>query len=76
MILTPPQVAKRWRSKPEAVRELCERRLLAGFKVGKSHWRITLAAVEAYEQGRAQPQPEPKPNRRRRAAITNIEGPF
>jgi hypothetical protein len=75
MIFTPPTLGRRWKAKPDAIRGLLESGQLAGFRVGKSHWRITLASVEAYEQGRAQPKPEPKPTRRRRAAQV-IEGPF
>lgn len=75
-VVTPPWIARRWRSKPEGVRDLLERGLLKGFKVGRSHWRILLSEVERYERGERQPAPAPKPARRRRTAIANIEGPF
>lgn len=76
-VFTPPSLAERWGCKSEAVRALLESGALRGFRVGGKHWRIPLAAVEAYERGERQASPESKRavGRRQRAAA-RIDGPF
>ncbi|MBX3437236.1 MAG: hypothetical protein KF861_07090 [Planctomycetaceae bacterium] len=79
MTLTPPELARRWRCKPDAVRLLLERGLLAGFNVAdpdatRPRWRISLDAVLAFEAGR---RPEPEQPRRRKQSKTPVPtGPF
>ncbi len=74
-IYTPPEVARRWHCKPDTVRALLTSGKLRGFKVGRSHWRISEAAVLAYERGEA-PAVE-TPRRRRRQQPRSIpSGPF
>lgn len=80
-VLTPPQVAARWKAKPDTIRKLLETGRLRGFTVSppgtkRARWRITLDAVLAYEAGEFTPVPEPsKPRRQsRRAAVP--AGPF
>ncbi len=79
MTFTPPQIAARWKCKPDAVRRLLERGLLIGFNVGspdatRPRWRVTLDAVLAYEAGR-KPEP-PQPRRRKQSRHPVPSGPF
>jgi hypothetical protein len=74
VILTLPMIAA-LALQLEAVRQLLDRGQLRGFKVGRCHWRITLAAVEAYERGE-RPQLTPKSPRRRPRVREPIDGPF
>lgn len=46
--LTPQQVAEQWQCSPEHVQRLCRSGALAAWRL--SGWRITPAAVEAYER--------------------------
>ena len=79
-IFTPPQVAARWKCKPETVRRLLETRQLCGFTVSpagvkRRRWRVTLDAVLNYESGDAPTEAQaPKP--RRRARVAAPAGPF
>jgi len=47
-IMTPDEVAARWRSSPGAVRKLLRTGALKGFRVGTA-WRVKREAVEEYE---------------------------
>lgn len=77
---TPPEVARRWRCKPDAVRGLLLAGLLKGFTISppgtrRPHWRITLTAVEAYERGE-RPQQVPYSTRQNRRQLAIPDGPF
>jgi hypothetical protein len=80
-VLTPPQLATRWKAKPETVRRLLETGQLRGFTISppgtkKRHWRITLDAVLAYESGDStSAQAQPKQRRRLVRAEAPV-GPF
>jgi hypothetical protein len=80
-VLTPPQIADRWKCKPETVRRLLESGLLHGFTLSppgtrRARWRVTLDSVLAYEAGDAQSQiVSDRPRRRSRRAATPA-GPF
>jgi hypothetical protein len=80
-VLTPPQVARRWHAKPETVRRLLESGVLRGFSVSapgtkRPRWRVTLAAVVAYEAGETAPATiAEKPHRRRKRTAVPT-GPF
>jgi hypothetical protein len=78
-VFTPPQVAARWKCKPESVRLLIETGRLCGFTISppgtkRPHWRITLDAVLAYESGAATTPPPNSKRRRQRTAVPG--GPF
>jgi len=82
-ILTPPEVAKRWRCKPEGVRKLIDVGKLPAFNVAspgsrQPRWRVTLSAVEAYEAGPVTPEaPASTPRSTRRHKLTrDTGGPF
>ena len=67
-ILTPADVARRWQCSPCHVRRLCRTRALAAMRLG-SDWRISSAAVEAYERAHttepadvSKPVPPPVPS--------------
>jgi hypothetical protein len=53
--LTPPQLAKRWRCKPESVLAKLKSGELRGFKLGngrrRPRWRVSPEAIAAYELG-------------------------
>ena len=49
-ILTPEELAKRWRVAPKTIYRSLSAGVLKGFQVGKQ-WRIPLEAVEQYEKG-------------------------
>lgn len=49
-VLTPEEVAARWRCSPDTVYRALAAKTLKGFKVGRQ-WRITEEAVAAYEKG-------------------------
>lgn len=79
--LTPPEVAARWRCKPETVRRLLACGALRGYSLSppgtrRPRWRVTLDAVLAYEAGeRADPATlTPRRTHRRRAECP--AGPF
>jgi hypothetical protein len=80
-VLTPPQVAARWKCKPESVRKLLEAGALRGFMVSppgtkRPHWRVTLDAVINYESGTYR-QEQDFGSRRRRVRKEGIPtGPF
>src|SRR5690606_23405385 len=77
MIYTPPTLADRWHCKADAVRELLASGKLKGFRVGRSHWRITLAEVERYERGETSAPAVETPRQRRRQTRREIPaGPF
>lgn len=78
---TPPQLAARWKCKPETVRTLIETGVLRGFSLSppgtrRPRWRIGLDVVIAYESGeRQRPQQAPK-NRKGRRRAECPAGPF
>lgn len=74
-VFKPPEIAERWRCKPESVRELLESGALRGFRVRRKHWRVTLEAVLEYEQG-IPTLPKPERRRRKRTRQTVPTGPF
>lgn len=80
-VLTPPQIAARWKCKPETARKLLETGQLVGFKISptgakRPRWRVTLDAVLAYEAGeKTLAQPTPRPRRRPARAAAPV-GPF
>ena len=49
-ILTPEQVAARWKVTPAVVADMCRRGELKAFKAGRQ-WRLHIDAVTAYERG-------------------------
>jgi hypothetical protein len=80
-VFTPPEIAKRWKAKPETVRKLLETGQLVGFTVSpigskRPRWRISLNAVLAYEAGESTPAPEPPKARRRSGRVAVPAGPF
>ncbi|WP_437187599.1 helix-turn-helix domain-containing protein [Planctomicrobium sp. SH668] len=82
-ILTPPEIARRWRCKPEGVRKLIDSGKLPAFNVAsptsrQPRWRVTLAAVEAYEAGLVNPVAAPSVphSPRRRKLSRGAGGPF
>lgn len=81
MTLTPPQVAARWKCKPETVHKLIEAGLLRAFTLSppgtkRKRWRVTLDAVLAYEAGDTSKAVEAKPRRSRRRWAEVPAGPF
>lgn len=71
VVLTPPELAKRWRVSPDKILSMIGRGDLAAFNVasnpaGRPRWRIRMADVEAFETGRAAAPREPKRRRRRK----------
>jgi hypothetical protein len=80
-VLTPPQIAARWKAKPETVRRLLETGQLHGFTVSpigakRPRWRVTLDAVLAYEAGDSLPLPTKAKSRRRSTVVAVPAGPF
>ena len=49
-ILTPEELAERWRVSPDTIYRSLQSGKLKGFQVGRQ-WRITLEAVEKHEKG-------------------------
>ena len=80
-VLTPPQIAERWKCKPDSVRRLLEAGVLIGFTISppgtrRPRWRATLDAVLAFENRDPVATP-PVPRRRRlRRSIPSPQGPF
>ena len=79
-VFTPPQVAARWKCKPETVRRLLETGALRGFIVSppgtrRPRWRVTLDAVIAYETGESEVKAPTGPRRRTRRSVAPA-GPF
>ena len=72
-ILTPPEVARRWKCSSESVLGLLKAGRLKGFSASpptakRPRWRVTLKAVEEFEAGKkpaAQESPSPSPSRRK-----------
>jgi len=64
---TPPQLARRWKRKPESIIRMIRDGRLAGFNLAapgkRPQWRISPEAVQAFEQGQL-PQPKQQVNRR------------
>jgi excisionase family DNA binding protein len=52
MFLTPRQVAERWGCSPRHVRRLCRSGELRAMRLGQDAWRISMEAVETFEQAR------------------------
>jgi hypothetical protein len=80
-VLTPPEVAKRWKAKPETVRRLLETGQLCGFTISppgtkRPRWRVTFDAVLAYESGDVAKAPDTAARRRRPARMKVPSGPF
>lgn len=50
--LTPREVAERWSCSARHVRRLCQSGELRAMRLGLDAWRISVAAVEAYELAR------------------------
>ncbi len=80
-VFTPPQVATRWKCKPETIRKLLETGRLIGFTVSppgtkRPHWRVTLDAVLAYEAGDTQPEQKTTRASRRKRRREVPAGPF
>lgn len=76
-VLTPPELARRWRCAPAKPIKLIQLGELDAFNValdptGRPQWRIPLSAVEAFERSRSV-RPTPKPRRRRRNQQTITE---
>lgn len=66
--LTVTQVAERWSCSIKTVHERIQSGDLAAFDVGggkRKAWRVTLAAVEAFERARQSQAPPPRVTRRR-----------
>ena len=80
-IFTPPQVATRWKCKPETVRRLLERGALRGFTLAppgtrRPRWRVTLDAILEYEEGTPKSKPARiQPPQRARRSMSPT-GPF
>ena len=70
-LLTPPQVAERFGVSPDKVRAWIASGELAATNVatrpsGRPRWRISAAALAAFEAARQGERPTPKPRRRRK----------
>jgi hypothetical protein len=80
-VFTPPQLAARWKAKPETVRRLLETGQLAGFVVSpvgakRPRWRITLDAVIEYENSGKPALTKQKKSRRQSIRDAVPTGPF
>jgi hypothetical protein len=78
--LTPPQIAKRWRTKPETVIRLLQAGVLRGFTVSppgtkRRRWRVSIEELLRYESGEVPPAPTPRRSRRRQR-LAAPAGPF
>jgi hypothetical protein len=67
-MLTPPELARRWRVNPEKIIGFIRDGSLRAFNVaakpgGRPRWRIDLADVLAFEQSRSAPRPAPQARR-------------
>lgn len=74
LFMTPRQVAEQWECSPEHVQRLCKRGELAAMKLARRGWRISPAAVEAYEAAHTSATPAtanetPKPEASRREEV-------
>jgi hypothetical protein len=70
-VFTPPQIAKRWRTKPETVIRLLQAGVLRGFSVSppgtkRRRWRVSIDELLRYESGEVTQTPMPSRSRRRR----------
>jgi hypothetical protein len=79
--LTPPEVAVRWKCKPETVVRLLRSGILRGFTVSppgakRPRWRVTLDAVRAYEDGDVESTMVQSQKRRCRQRMEVPTGPF
>ena len=76
--LSPPELAKLWGCKPEAVLAHIKTGRLRAFPVGdpaasRPRWRIPLDAIREFEQRSWVRKTEPAPTRRRRQEPTGRE---
>jgi hypothetical protein len=80
-VLTPPMIAKRWQCKAGTVIRLLKTGQLRGFVVSppgskRPRWRVTTAALEAYERGDSNALPARGKAKRRAVRVSVPAGPF
>lgn len=73
MYLTPRELAERWSCSARHVRRLCGSGALPAMRLGIESWRISLAAVEAYEAARTGGAVSSTPNEGRKAEAPRRE---
>ena len=79
MPFTPETLAQRWDCSPEHVRALCKTGRLDHFRVGRSLFRIPVAAVAAFEaasNATAGDRPEGKAARKEQVYVPRIVRPL